>query len=1012
MSTIEIHHKLNQFTEEVVNRLKTKEHYYQSDENRALEVDAIRELATFILKDAEIETSFLKRINDNYLSETRHFLTMVIREAFLSTELSWVLNQRCFLASILEAHVVDQYHLSSAVEAFLKRSVKYLKTEEAIENINFIVALGHSEQEVFNAIYDQFEDQFLYQYSGRKEFSKLIGVSKELPLSKFGEVLKGYLANSTSTKFFDFLIGKEAYYSDYREHKLELIYFLRSYFKDVFEKSFVGLSCQNENYRNKNIDFDALKFYIKLGTSGYAETIIKHLMDDKKATFGEQLSMYFFFNLEEGKYDEQVKQFAEKYLQVTFTKEVSYYEEESFAHYQPYLSVVYFKYLMGQDREVAFDRVSLFFKDTPFLLSHHFDFLQENYKQEMLPLLVLGLKKDKQTYKDSRYYFESLTKAFLQSNLDECIDELFDFAFKCTLKEPKDAICSLISRSNVGLARCFELTKSKKAKERAIAVQVLNKLEGEQSLIALAEIVELEVNDDSRDSILQKIHHIRFEKAFTKEKVEAMIEAAILRKKLSKWNEKKLEESSLPKLYYKDGSELDEKAVRFLFYRMKRAKGVNSDIEAKQLLQFIDPQKANKFAKALIQAFKEANADTKIKYYLTLAGLLGDDQVTVLLISLFNQSMRDKRMKMCEYILGALAMVGTDKALRMIDQVYRKYMNKKPSLAEVAKTSLIAAASELNITLDDLADRIIPNFDFEDNFKTFEVDGEEYRAFINSDFKLNYLNEDNKLRKSMPKGISVEVKKEFKEIEKGIKEAVKGQTLRLERYLVEERRWKSEEWQSFFFNNPILFVYASQLIWGVFNEKGTLQESFYCDEDMCFYNVEGDEVELEEENFIGILHPIYLQEEQLKAWKEVVYENDIKTVFPILERKIFRPSQEELEGNKTALYQGEKVPRGASFVGTFLEKRNWRKEASDGGSAEFSKDHHGKGITARPIIEGPMMYYMGEEEAIIHTIHFGWKGRYFYSNSSEDGKKQFTLKDVPAVFYSEVLADIQELLEA
>ncbi|KXX72388.1 DUF4132 domain-containing protein [Flammeovirga sp. SJP92] len=1014
MSTIEINHNLNQFTDKVITRLNSEDYYYsRDDESRALEAETIRELATFIPKNEKVNTAFLDKVNKSYLSETRSFLSKVIHEAFTNSELSWVLNQRQFLSSLLEKTVADKYYLTDSVGVFLRRSVEFLETDKAIENFHFILDLGYSEAQIFNFNFERYNDNFLYQYHYHKEFSSSVDKGQELSLTKFGEVLKAYLANTPTNKLFDFLIGKDVHFNNYREHKLELVYFLRAYFKDVFKKSFVGLTKRNGNYRNEKIDFDALKFFIKLDTEGYIETIIQHMMDDKEATIAEQLTMYILFNEADEKYDEQIKQCGERYLETTFIKGELRRKEEIFTHKrEPYISEAYFDYLMKQDKAAAFERISTFFVESPYLLSHHFDFLKNNYKEEMQPLLILGLKKDKQTYKESRFYFESLTEAFLQSNLDECVDELFDFAFKCTLKDPKDAICGLISKSDAGIARCLELTKSKKAKERVIAVQVLNKLEGEKSLIALAEIVELEGNDDSRDSILQKIHHIRFEKAFTKEKVEAMIEAAALRKKLSKWGEKKLDESSLPKLYYKDGSELDEKAVRFLFYRMKRAKGINSDIEAKQLLQLIDLQKADKFAKTLIQTFKDSNADTKIKYYLTLAGLLGDDQVTAQLITLFNQSMRDTRMKMCEYILGALAMVGTDKALRMIDQVYRKYMNKKPSLAEVAKTSLVVAANELNITLDDLADRIIPNFDFEDNFKTFEVEGEEYRAFINSDFKLNYLNEDNKMRKSMPKGISAEVKKELKEIEKGIKEATKGQTLRLERYLVEERRWKNEEWQSFFFNNPILFVYASQLIWGAFDEKGALQESFYCDEDMCFYNAEGDEVELEEEHFIGILHPIYLSEEQLQAWKQVVYDNDIKTVFPILERKIIHPTQEELESNKTNRFKGQKVPRGASFVGTFLERRSWRKEASGGGSAEFKKIHHTKGIAAYPYIEGPAMFYMGEEEATVETIYFGPEGRHFYSCSSGDGKKQFTLKDVPAVFYSEVLADIQELLEA
>lgn len=70
---------------------------------------------------------------------------------------------------------------------------------------------------------------------------------------------------------------------------------------------------------------------------------------------------------------------------------------------------------------------------------------------------------------------------------------------------------------------------------------------------------------------------------------------------------------------------------------------------------------------------------------------------------------------------------GTNKALRSIEVISRKMANKKPKISKLALESLEAAASELGITQDQLSDRIIPDFDFEGPYKTFEVNGEEFR---------------------------------------------------------------------------------------------------------------------------------------------------------------------------------------------------------------------------------------------------------------------------------------------
>jgi hypothetical protein len=353
--------------------------------------------------------------------------------------------------------------------------------------------------------------------------------------------------------------------------------------------------------------------------------------------------------------------------------------------------------------------------------------------------------------------------------------------------------------------------------------------------------------------------------------------------------------------------------------------------------------------------------------------------------------------------VGALAMVGSDKALRIVEVIYRKFAAKKPAVSQAARAALDAAAAELNITMDELADRIIPNFDFNGIYKNFQIEGEEYRAFISAEFKLNFLNEDNKIRKSLPANTPKELKAEFKEIDKEINDVVKSQSGRLEKYMIEERRWSPQNWHTFFFNNPIMFVYALKLVWGIYDKEGKLINSFYCSEDTSLYDVNDEEITTNDDGYIGILHPCHLTAAQLEKWKDKLYALSMMTIFPILDRNVFRVEAEEEESSSTRIFSNQEVPKGADFVNTFLPKYNWIKSTGDGGHSEFTKFYKDGLVRAYANIEGPAAWYQGgTAPAKVHEITFMRK----------NWQDKIALKELPPVFYSEVCADIDNLIKA
>ena len=103
---------------------------------------------------------------------------------------------------------------------------------------------------------------------------------------------------------------------------------------------------------------------------------------------------------------------------------------------------------------------------------------------------------------------------------------------------------------------------------------------------------------------------------------------------------------------------------------------------------------------------------------------------------------------------------------------------------------------------------------------------------------------------------------------------VKSQSSRLEHYLVVQRRWTAAQWQQFFLNNPVMFIYATKLLWGMY-ENGQLKECFLCHEDTTLINADDEEISLPDDSMIGIVHPMQLSTEQLQTWRRKFFDQSI-----------------------------------------------------------------------------------------------------------------------------------------
>lgn len=637
------------------------------------------------------------------------------------------------------------------------------------------------------------------------------------------------------------------------------------------------------------------------------------------------------------------------------------------------------------------------------------------YKERFVPVVFSPKGQFSANAYDTDGYYQTLFKLLPTVDYQPYEAEVWAYAKNKSKRLRELAAICLAKLGERIIPETEKLLADKKAESRQVAALILSLLRTDRANEILMNTIDSEKNDDARDTMLEAVAGL-LTSDVSKEALLQKVAKAKVRGKLDKSLDWWLDESKLPALHWKDTQEVIElEVIRFLFYRMSRTKDIQTDREVKPLLSMIDRTTSADFAKRLMTLYFDNGADAKFKFCLTLIGMLGDDSIIDLFKKKINEFAEGSRGKMAEYIVKSLALQGSTRALRAVEFYARKYKNKNKNIGAAAVDSFAIAAQELGITPYDLADTIIPNFDFDGIFRMFEVGDDSYRAFINTDFKLTFLNEDNKLLKSPPKGISQELATEFKEIGKEIKDIVKSQSGRLEQYLVIQRKWTVDKWQSLFMENPIMFAYAIRFVWGIFNDKNELIDTFMCQQDQTLINEEGDEFELEEGLQCGIVHPISLSEVQVEYWTNVLSDADLDPIFPQLQRKVVL--LEGAEGNLKISHQfdGTQIV-GYSYVGT-LEKLGWHRGSvvDGGGIASYFKDFAELGITAITTQQGMIGVGYLEDNAEIGGIMFVKKGgvrfgSYLYDEpQNENDERLIVFKDVPTIVYSEVMADMEAL---
>jgi hypothetical protein len=329
------------------------------------------------------------------------------------------------------------------------------------------------------------------------------------------------------------------------------------------------------------------------------------------------------------------------------------------------------------------------------------------------------------------------------------------------------------------------------------------------------------------------------------------------------------------------------------------------------------------FSWALFQRWEALGAPSKENWAFTQLGLIGDDGTVDRLVPLIRDWPRQGDYARAVRALDVLAAMGTDTALLNLYDFAQKA--KSGGFREQARQKIDQVAADLELTPEQLADRLVPDFGLDER-GSMVLDYGPRRFTVGFDEQLRpyVLDGDGARRKALPKPgvkddetLATAAYSRFTRLKREVRKVASDQIKRLERAMVWERRWSPGEFRRLFMDHPLIWHIVRRMVWVAETDTGTMP--FRIAEDRTYADIDDEIITVPDTARIGIPHPVDLGD-QVPAWSEVFADYEILQPFPQLGRPVHTLGDGERATDRLARFQSAKAPV-TKVLG--LQSRGW-----------------------------------------------------------------------------------------
>ncbi|MEV5827369.1 DUF4132 domain-containing protein [Spirillospora sp. NPDC052242] len=348
-----------------------------------------------------------------------------------------------------------------------------------------------------------------------------------------------------------------------------------------------------------------------------------------------------------------------------------------------------------------------------------------------------------------------------------------------------------------------------------------------------------------------------------------------------------------------------------------------------------DRESLAEFGWALFRWWETCGAPSKENWALTQLALTGDDETVRRLTPVIRAWPGEGGHAKAVTGLDVLAGIGTDTALMHLHSISQRVKFK--ALKTRAQDKIDEVAAGLELTPDQLADRLVPDFGL-DASGTLTLDYGPRRFTIGFDEQLKptITDGDGDTRKALPKpgakddpDLAPAAHKRFAALKKDVRTVAADQVTRLERAMVDRRRWSVPEFRDLLAGHPLVGHLVRRLVW-LAEDDGQAITPFRVAEDGTFADAADDAIVLPETARVGVAHPLDLGD-GVAAWGEVFADYEILQPFEQLGRPVHVLTEDERAAAALARLDGLKIPPGAVLG---LVNRGWERGAPQDAGVE------------------------------------------------------------------------------
>jgi len=326
------------------------------------------------------------------------------------------------------------------------------------------------------------------------------------------------------------------------------------------------------------------------------------------------------------------------------------------------------------------------------------------------------------------------------------------------------------------------------------------------------------------------------------------------------------------------------------------------------------------FAWDLFSIWLTEGAVGKENWALRALGWLGDDETARRLTPMIRKWPGEAAHARAVQGLDVLAMIGSDVALMHLNGIAEKLKFK--GLQEKAREKIAALAEARDLSPEELADRLVPDFDLDERGGLdLEFGPRRFRVGFDEFLKPWVKDENGPRLKDLPKPnksddpeLSAAAASRWSTLKKDVRTVASLQIARLEGLLATSRRIPPAVFDTFFVRHPLIRNLAQRLVWGVYDDRSPATAPrllFRITEDLSCADAFDEALDIDFSDsaghLIGLVHPLQMSGEQREAWGNLFGDYEIAQPFAQLGRDAHALAADELDMLELTRFAGIEV---------------------------------------------------------------------------------------------------------